>query len=411
MTRIGFAAGVALIAAGVIAAEPGVVLIGLLAVFSVGVTELWSRYGLRGLHYERTIGRDRAVWGDEVALDVAVWNDKPLPLAWLSIDDFATEGAVVREESLVASNRPGFTILRSRWTVGWYERVVRHMTILADHRGVYSFGPVRVTVADLFGRGAATEEHADRSTYIVRPRSVPVRVASSQNLPLGSLTARRSLFEDPALFAGVRPYQPGDPLRRVHWRATARTGVPVSKRFDPSRAREILIALDVQTTEGHHWTLHYDEDLVESLMVAAASLARHALAEGASCGLAAAAYSRTLDRFAVVAPRAGQDQLAVITDLLGRLSEVPSAPFEHLAARLPRTATPGTTILVLTSRDPSPYLAALTRLDRSGYPVQFVGLGANGHRVAARARAFGLAAIVGTLRPDWRTSDALVLAS
>jgi len=411
MTRTGLVFALALVAAGIVVAAPGLVLVGILALFVLGVAELWSRYGLRNLHYERRIDRDRAVCGDEVPLDVAVWNDKPLPLAWLSVDDFATEGAVVREEPLMRSERPGFTILRSRWTVGWYERVVRHFTILADHRGVYSFGPVRVTVADLFGRGAATEEHEDRGTYVVRPRSVPVRLASQQHAPVGSLRARLSLFEDPTLFAGVRPYQVGDPIRRVHWRATARTGAVVSKRFDPSRAREVLVALDVQTMPGAHWTLHFDDELVESLMVAAASLARHALAEGASCGLAAAAFSRTLDRLAVVAPRAGRDQLAAITDLLGRLSEIPSAPFERLLARLPQTISPGTTVIVLTARDPAPYLAALTRLDRSGYPVQLVGLGPNGEQALARARAFGLAAVIGSLTPNWRTSDALVLAS
>jgi uncharacterized protein (DUF58 family) len=411
MTRWGLAFGLALVAAGAVAAAPGLVLVGLLALFTTGVTELWTRYGLRDLRYERKIGRDRAVWGDEVPLDIAVWNDKPLPLAWLSVDDFATQGVVVRDEPLARSERPGLTILRSRWTVGWYERVVRHLTIVADHRGVYSFGPVQATVADLFGRGAATEEHEDRATYIVRPRSVPVRIASPQHLPLGFLPAQRSLFEDPALFAGVRPYQPGDPLRRVHWRATARTGAPVSKRFDPSRAREVLIAIDVQTMEGPHWPLHFDEELVESLMVAAASLARHALAEGASCGLTAAAFSRTLDRFALVAPRAGRDQLAAITDLLGRLSEFPSAPFERLIARLPQTISLGTTVIVLTARDPAPYLASLTRLNRSGYPVQLVGLGPDGNRAVAETRAFGLAATIGSLAPDWRTSDALVLAN
>ncbi len=393
------------------AAAPGLVLIGLLAVFAVSVTELWSRYGLRDLHYARRIGRNRAVWGDELPLDIEVWNDKPLPLAWLSVDDFATEGTVVRDETLLPSHRPGFTILRSRWTVGWYERIVRHLTIVAHHRGVYTFGPVQATVADLFGRGAATQEHADGGTYIVRPRSVPVQVVGPQHLPLGFLVARHSLFEDPALFAGIRPYQPGDPMRRVHWRATARTGAPVSKRFDPSRAREVLIALDVQTMDGPFWTLQYDEELVESLMVAAASLARHALVEGASCGLAAAAYSRTLERFAMVAPRGGRDQLASIADLLGRLSEVPSGPFEQLIARVPQAVSPGTTVLVLTARDPAPYLAGLTRLDRSGFPVQLVGLGPGGHRAVARARAFGLPAILGSLVPDWRTSDALVLAS
>jgi uncharacterized protein (DUF58 family) len=411
MISLGLAFGLGLVGLGVIAAAPGLVLTGLLAVLAVGVTGLWSHYGLRNLHYRRTIDRDRAVWGDDLPLDIEVWNDKPLPLAWLSVDDFATVGTSIRDETLATSSRPGFKILRSRWTVGWYERVVRHLTIAADHRGVYSFGPVNLTVADLFGRGAATEAHEDPATYIVRPRSLPVRIASPQHQPVGSLPARHTLFEDPAFFAGVRPYQPGDPLRRIHWRATARTGVPVSKRFDPSRAREVLVAVDVQTMPGHHWLLHFDDDLVESLMVAAASLVRHALAQGASCGLAATAFSRTLDRFALVAPRAGRDQLAVIADLLGRLSEVPSAPFERLIDRLPRRLSPGTTVIVVTARDPAPFLPSLIRLDRSGFPVQLVGLGPNGDRAVASARAGGLAATSASLAPDWRTSDALVLAS
>jgi hypothetical protein len=56
-------------------------------------------------------------------------------------------------------------------------------------------------------------------------------------------------------------------------------------------------------------------------------------------------------------------------------------------------------------------MAALRRLDRSGYPVQVVGLGPNGPVAASRARALGFTAMIGSLNPDWRTSDALVLAS
>ena len=60
MTRWGLAFGLALVAAGAVATAPGLVLVGLLALFTTGVTELWTRYGLRDLHYERRIGRDRA---------------------------------------------------------------------------------------------------------------------------------------------------------------------------------------------------------------------------------------------------------------------------------------------------------------------------------------------------------------
>ena len=400
----------ALIVAGALTSLPGLALVGVLVALTALLTELWSRFGLRRVRYERRLARDRAVWGDEIPLDLGVWNDKPLPLAWLGVDDYVTEGASVRGGLLQPSERPGLAVLRNVWTVGWFERVTRHLVIEADQRGTFEFGPVRITVADLFGRGAATEEHPDRAFYIVRPRSVPVRHAGAEPFTLGTLRARQNLFEDPSLFAGVRPYQPGDPQRRIHWRATGRLGVPVSKRFDPSRASDLLIALDVQTVPGPYWALHFDEPLLESLIVAAASLARHAVADGASVGFAAAAHTRTPERTAYLPPSGGQDQLARIADVLGRLSQTPSAPFELVLAALPQRLAPGTAVVALGSRDPLPFLAVLRRLDASGYPVEYVALGPQAAAAVARVRGVGLAAQLATLSPDWKTSDALVLA-
>ena len=384
-------------------------LIGLLALLAVGVTRVWSSFGLRDLHYERALARDRTVWGEDLPMDVAVWNDKPIPVPMISVDDFVTKGAAVREQPLVPSQDWGLAILRSRWRLGWYERVVRHLTLAADRRGVYAFGPVRVTVTDLFGYEEDAAEHDDDATYIVQPRTLPVLQADEPPVPAEQVRSRHSLFEDPALFAGVRPYRWGDPMRRVHWRATARTGVTLSKRYDPSKERTVLLALDLQTASGAIWT--NDEEMVEGLIVAASSLARHMLLDGASCGLAAMALSRRIDALAFAPPRGGREQLGTIAGLLGRLHAAPSAPFEVLLARLPHRVPLGTTIVVLTARDAAPYTDVLIRLQRLGYPVQMVCLGASGPAAVARARSLGLVAMTASLIPDWRTSDALVLAS
>jgi uncharacterized protein (DUF58 family) len=52
------------------------------------------------------------------------------------------------------------------------------------------------------------------------------------------------LFEDPTRIAGVRGYQSGDPLNRIHWRATARTGLLHSKVYEPSTVAGATILLD-----------------------------------------------------------------------------------------------------------------------------------------------------------------------
>jgi hypothetical protein len=121
--------------------------------------------------------------------------------------------------------------------------------------------------------------------------------------------------------------------------------------------------------------------------------------------------SRRIDAFAFAPPRAGREQLSTIAELLGRLNAAPSAPFEVLLARLPHRVAPGTTLVVITARDPTPYVELLIRLQRLGYPVQVVGFGPNGPGAVARARTLGFTAMTASLIPNWRTSDALVLAS
>jgi len=403
--------GIGLVLLGAVAGAPPLVLVGVLVTLIALPRGLWTRYGLRSVDYERRLATDRAVFGDEFGLDVVVWNRKLLPLPWLRADDFVPEELVLRERSLVRSDRPGLSLLDNTWSLAWFERVVRHLHVVANRRGVFRMSAVRLRVADPFARDTAEEERSLPAVFVVRPRTLPVRERLADRSTLGERLAPTSLFRDPALFAGVRPYQPGDPLRQVHWKATAHTGRTVVKRFDPSRQRELLLAVDVQTVDGPHWLMAYDEDLLEGLCVAAASIARRTLAGGAGCGLAAAVHTGTGQPVAWVPPSAGVDQLGRIADTLARVVPGASAPYERLLASLPRRVGTGATIVALTGRNPEPFLGVLRRLARTGYAVQLVVMGPAAAARAAWARASGVPAFTAELAPDWRTSDALVLGA
>ncbi|MGH2401780.1 MAG: DUF58 domain-containing protein, partial [Candidatus Limnocylindria bacterium] len=234
--------GLAMIVAGALLGAPGLLLIGGLTLLSRWLTTLWSRYGLESIGYARHIGTRRAVWGDQVPLDVEVWNRKLLPVPLLTADDHVTDTLRVAGRTLVASERPGQGALQNSWSLLWYERVIRHLVIDARRRGAFTFGPIRLTVSDLFERGTNSEERELPDELLVRPRTVPVRAPHAARAPLGNARSRSSLFTDPSRFAGVRRYEPGDPMRRIHWRATARVGEPVSRRYEPVHERQVLIA-------------------------------------------------------------------------------------------------------------------------------------------------------------------------
>jgi uncharacterized protein (DUF58 family) len=397
---------------GALASVPGLLLVAMIALIYWTLTRLWSRYGVGRVEYTRTLGASRAVVGDEVPLDVTIWNRKPLPLPWVAVDDLVTDGLLIRERPVLDrdAERQGRRILHNAWALAWYERVVRHFHVDADRRGTFEFGPTRLRVRDILGRDAAESATEHPAELVIAPRTVGLRSLGSDRSPIGDRRASVSLFRDPALFGGVRPFQPGDSVRRIHWRASARLGDLVSRRYEPARGREVVIALDVQTIEGPHWEMTYDDNAFESLCVAASSLGRSLLADGAACGLAAASFSGTVQRTAWLAPDASAGQNTRIGAMLARIGPVSSGPYEVLLTWLTRRVPPGCTIVALTARDPRSWLSALRRLGRSGYGVELVCLGPDAPLHATAARLLGLRARHGMLSPDWRRADALVLA-
>lgn len=409
MSGLAFGA-VLLVVAGAFAGVPIIVVLGVVVLLLETIRAVWTRYGLRGVTYRRTLATDRTTWGDEIPMEIEVWNRKRLPLAWLRADDDASFGVVVRERDLVDSSR-GSGALRNVWTLAPFERVTRRFHVGGERRGVYDLGPIDLSVGDLFARQAAIEERDHRARFIVRPRTVGTSGIERPDQWGGLERAKQGLSEDPSRFTGVRPYAPGDPLRRVHQRASARLGTPVTKRFEPSRDREVLIVLDVQVRHGPAWEIAFEPDEVEALHVVAASVARSLATERAAFGIAAAGFTGAETRFAHVPISSAGGQAERVLDMLARLSSHPSAPFERLLALVRRIARPGTTILVVTARDPVPFAGWLRRLEQGGCRVVIVACGPEAALDAGRARAAGFSARAARLNGPWQTATALDVAS
>ena len=152
-------------------------------------------------------------------MTVEVWNQKRLPLAWLRADDDATFGVVVRERELVDGSR-GSGALRNVWTLAPFERVTRTYHVSGERRGVYDMGPVDLAVGDLFARQAAVEERNDRARFIVRPRTVGTTGIERPDRGAARSDRRPAWPRTPRASPASGPYAPGDPLRRIHHRAS-----------------------------------------------------------------------------------------------------------------------------------------------------------------------------------------------
>lgn len=152
-------------------------------------------------------------------------------------------------------------------------------------RGVYGWKTIHVIATDPFCLFEQAQDLPAALELLIRPapvrlRRLPLRPFITRHIP-GSMPAR--LAGSGTSFFGIRDYQPGDPLRKLHWRMTARhPGELFTKEFEQDEIADIGVILDARALEGDQ---EGENSFFEQTVGAAASLADLFLREGNRLGL------------------------------------------------------------------------------------------------------------------------------
>jgi uncharacterized protein (DUF58 family) len=143
--------------------------------------------------------------------------------------------------------------------------------IPTQKRGVVKVGPVSVVRGDPLGLFERAHRRDDPVDLFVHPRTVLFDGQSLGYLrDLEGLPAA-DLSRDDVSFHALLEYQPGDDLRHVHWRSTARTGTMMVRQFEETRRSHFVIGL---STSGGDYS---DPDEFELAVSAAGSIGLRAL--------------------------------------------------------------------------------------------------------------------------------------
>jgi uncharacterized protein (DUF58 family) len=165
------------------------------------------------------------------------------------------------------------------------DRDVHHQySIRPRRRGVYHVGPLEAEWTDPFGLARSRQPLLPRTEIIVHPSTEAV---------IDRPTARK--WEDPPVrppvsrawpagfdFYGMRDYVLGDDLRRVVWRASARTGRLLVREFEQGITDRIVAVLDTDRSWHRPGEV---SDTFEAAVRCAASLGVQHLQGGFSVGL------------------------------------------------------------------------------------------------------------------------------
>lgn len=208
----------------------------------------------------RTVEPGRIFAGDVVQLTWTTTRTGPGTGASLELSDRLVEsdGRSRSDSTVVPASGPGQTHRASR-------RVRVH------RRGVGRIGPAVLRLTDPFGVAVRHLPGPGPVTFTVLPRitEVPPPLALGSDDPSGSDVAGTTGTE----FATIREYVPGDDLRRVHWRTSARRDELMVRRDQTPRRPGCTVVLDVHVPPGRAETFERAVAAAASVLVAAAGAA------------------------------------------------------------------------------------------------------------------------------------------
>lgn len=333
-----------------------------------GLSRLWSRLSLDRVSYSRTLSERRVFVGEEVQLELRVDNEKVVPVPWLEVRETLPRGMPASAGTSIGG-AAGTQYLTRSTSMGGNDHLEWPITLRAVRRGYYRIGPTRLRSGDLFGffeRQAEVGRPTD--SIVVYPHTYTLTdLGFDSTRPFGDLRGGNRIFEDPSRVAGVRDYQPGDPLRRIDWYATARVGRLQSRVYEPSRSQALVLALNIPTDE-EVWRSP-NPVLLERAVSIAASVARWAIEGNYATGLVANGSFPDAPRTIRIGAGNSPAQLNAI---LEALAVVTSFTTIEMARALEDPAHPlpaGATIVLITALVTESMEAALRRLASAGHAI------------------------------------------
>ena len=342
-----------LLLVGIFTHEPFIFVILYLFIGAFLFSFWWLRRTVEKVEMERDYP-EKAFVGEHIPIQIKLHNRARLPAVYLQLEDQSPpELSGARLAQQVISLRGG-------------EHGAIQYELVTHKRGLYEIGPVTLASGDLLG---LVEEK--KKQLPPHPITVYPRVRSLQQLglpsqaPLGTLRHTSPIFEDPSQPIGKRGYQPGDPMQRIDWKATASSGKLQTKIYQPSIDLNTYIFLDLDRRSYPNRSRYQANEFA---IVVTASLANWVISQKQSVGLVSNGHDpyASQQNLHELPAQKGQTQLMNILELLARIDAAEQQPLIPMIQHSAGKFSWGATLLVVTGHTDLSLFEALLPLKKRG---------------------------------------------
>ncbi len=306
-----------------------------------GAAYIWARTSLKKVSIRLDGEECCAFPGEEMRVSAELKNSKLMPLTWLEAGfigkgkqcvESAEELRPAQEENTGGNRESGeasapildaaFLWVMPYQTIGWTQ------TAKAIRRGVCRIEAIELMSGDGFALADSSRRIPMETAFrfIVFPRLLAADVGPIVRKMREMEDFERGMYVDRTLIRNIRDYLPGDSFRDVNWRALARQGKLLTNIHEHMDMRKVCIAVDLESfsytevTEfagERHTQRKVNEDELEHVLSAAATVIAQLDERGVMCSLALPAYGDV--QAETVVPQQKERQM---TELLTALAQV-----------------------------------------------------------------------------------------
>lgn len=249
---------------------------------------VYAKNGLKHVTYTLTISTPEAFEGDEIEVVEEIENAKALPLPWIRTEISCSRWLCFSKDTAF-SDKPADSqrgLVSSIFVLKGRQKCRRSWRVRCEKRGVFSIEDVSVSVSDLFGLCRPSMVVKLRQTVRVLPTPTDMECgALSTESFIGDNTVQRFVLPDPFVISGAKEYTGREPMNRIHWAQTARTGTLMAYCNEFTTERRMLIVLNMQR-EYHRERDRLTVSVLEAQIKAAAFMLDYCYKTRTECAMA-----------------------------------------------------------------------------------------------------------------------------
>ena len=239
------------------------VYLAIVAALCIRITiSIYQKFWDYGLTAEVLFSQREVEEGGRLYLREKVENRKWLPLPTLMVK-------FGMDRNLLCVDRTQTSVTDRQYRNDWvpvmpYKRVTRSIEIIGTRRGYYTIDEVRLVTADILFRNRLNKSVVNQTGLYVYPsRSKFLRLPVIFCRMYGECINQRQIQEDSMEFLGIRDYVQTDSMRKINWKASAKTGSLKVNQYHDSSSQRLTIFLNVSQSG----ILRYYDLIEESIRI------------------------------------------------------------------------------------------------------------------------------------------------